>query len=284
VNNIYQDHLDRYKNMEDYINDKKNIYKYQTAEDYLILNNKNSETKKMAKQSKSKILWFDSKDIPADWDLRLLGKHNKENVAAALKVADIFDLDLKKVRQVCEDFKSVKNRLEPIDEIDGVLFVNDTTSTTPIATQAAIDAFDEFPIILIAGGNDKNLEIQDLAKDAANRTKGVFLLAGTGTPKFKEKIKYFGGTMIADVYENMGKCVKDAFEASEVGDVILLSPGFSSFGLFKNEFDRGEQFKKAVKKLKTKEKGRGDKEIATQFGKVLWGRHGSTEIDKADIR
>jgi len=284
VTNIYQDHLDRYKNMKEYINDKKNIFKYQTADDYLILNNKNLETKKMAKEAKSNVLLFESRDIPADWDLRLLGKHNKENVAAALKVADIFDLDFKKVRQVCEKFKTVENRLEPIDEIDGVLFVNDTTSTTPVAAQAAIDAFDEFPIILIAGGNDKNLEIQDLAKDAANRTKSVFLLAGTGTPKFKEKIEYFGGKMIADVYDNMEKCVKDAFEASEVGDVILLSPAFSSFGLFKNEFDRGEQFKKAVEKLKPKEKGRGDKEIETQFGKVLWGRHGSNEIDKADIR
>ncbi len=237
----------------------------------------------MAQEAVSQIHWFQAKDIPADWDLKLLGEHNKENVAAALKVADIFKLDLKKVRQVCEKFQGVENRQEPVAEIDGVLFVNDTTSTTPIATQAALDAFVEFPIILIAGGNEKNIDFTDLAKDVATRTKDIFLLAGTGTAEFKKKIIKYGKEPV-DIYDNMEKAVKDAFEASEVGDVILLSPGFASFGLFKNEYDRGEQFKKAIKKLKSKEKGRGKQELETQWGKILWGRHGSTERDNDEIR
>jgi len=283
VTNIYEDHLNRYKNMTEYINDKKNIYKFQKKTDYLILNNSNAETKKMAKEAKSQISWFEAKNIANDWDLKLLGEHNKENVAAALKVADIFNLDYKKVRKACENFQGVENRLEPIAEIDGVLFVNDTTSTTPVACQAALDAFDEFPIILIAGGHDKNIDFTDLTKDVATRTKDVFLLAGSATAKFKEKIQKYGKEPV-DLYDSIGKAVQDAFEASEVGDVILLSPGFSSFGLFKNEYDRGEQFKKAVEKLKKYEKGRGKQEIETQWGKVLWGRHGSTEKDTDEIR
>lgn len=284
VTNIYPDHLNRYKNMAEYIDDKKNIYKFQTEKDQLILNNTNEETKKMSAEAKSQISWFEAKDIPDDWDLRMLGEHNKENIAAALKVAEIFNLDEKKVRKVCEKFTGVENRLEPITEIDGVLFVNDTSSTTPVALQVALKAYDEFPIILIAGGNDKKINSNDAAKDVATRTKGVFLLAGTATPEFRKQIEYYGNDKVADVYEDMKKAVNDAFEISEVGDVILLSPGFSSFGLFKNEYDRGEQFRKAVQKLKSKEKGRGDQKIETQFGKVLWGRHGSTEKDKDEIR
>jgi len=284
VTNIYPDHLNRYKNMEEYIEDKKNIYKFQKKSDYLILNNTNAETKKMNQQADSKILWFEKDDIPADWDLKILGNHNKENVAAALQVADIFNLNQQAVRKACEQFVGVENRLEPIAEIDGVLFVNDTTSTTPVATQAAIDALDEFPILLIAGGNDKNIEFDDFAKDISSRTKSIFLLAGTATSEFKKKIEKYGGEMIASIYEDMEKAVNDAFQASEVGDVILLSPGFASFGLFKNEYDRGEQFIKAVKKLKKHEKGRGKQQLETQFGKILWGRHGSTEKDTDEIR
>jgi len=282
--NIYPDHLNRYKNMAEYIEDKKNIYKYQKKSDFLILNNTNTETKKMGQEADSKVLWFEKNDIPADWDLKILGNHNKENVAAALQVADIFDLDSKAVRKVCEQFLGVENRLEPVAEIDGVLFVNDTTSTTPVATQAALDALADFPTLLIAGGNDKNIDFDELAKDVSSRTKSIFLLAGTATAEFKKKIEHYGGEMIAAIYENMEKAVNDAFEASEVGDVILLSPGFASFGLFKNEYDRGEQFKKAVKKLQNKEKGRGKQELETQFGKILWGRHGSTEKDTDEIR
>lgn len=243
VTNIYEDHLNRYKSMAEYIDDKKNIYKFQKKTDYLILNNTNAETKKMAKESDAQISWFEAKDIAEEWDLKLLGEHNKENVAAALQVADIFKLDSKKVRQVCEKFQGVENRLEPVAEIDGVLFVNDTTSTTPVATQAALKTFSEFPIILIAGGNEKNIDFTDLAKDVATNTKDVFLLGGSATAKFKEKIQKYGKEPV-DLYDNMEKAVEDAFEASEVGDVILLSPGFSSFGLFKNEYDRGEQFKR----------------------------------------
>jgi len=284
VTNIYEDHLNRYKNMKEYIKDKKNIYKFQTDEDYLILNNENLETKKMAKKAKAQILWFDAETVPRDWDLKILGKHNKENVAAALKVADIFNLDLKQVRKVCEDFKTVENRLEPIAKIDGVVFINDTTSTTPVATQAALDAYQDFPIILIAGGADKNLDFENLAKNISTRTKACFLLAGSATPNFKKRVEYYGGEFVADVFDNMEKAVQAAFETSEVGDVILLSPGFASFGLFKNEFDRGDQFKKAVEKLKKFEQGRGDQELELRGGEVLYGRHGSTEIDTDEIR
>lgn len=283
VTNIYPDHLNRYKDMEEYIADKKNIYEFQKKSDHLILNGKNAETKKMGQEARSSVYWFEADDIPADWDLKLLGEHNKENVAAALKVAKIFDLDEKKARRVCENFRGVENRLEPIAEIDGVLFVNDTTSTTPVALQAALKAFDDFPIILIAGGNDKKLDSKQAAKDAATKAKAIFLLQGTATAEFKKSIESFGGEP-ADVYDNLTKCVGDAFETSESGDVILFSPGFASFGLFKNEFDRGDKFKQAVKKIRKNVKSNAGQKIETRWGQVLWGRHASTKRDTDEIR
>ncbi|HUT22148.1 MAG TPA: UDP-N-acetylmuramoyl-L-alanine--D-glutamate ligase [Candidatus Bipolaricaulota bacterium] len=268
VTNIYPDHLNRYANMAEYIEDKKNIYKYQRQTDCLILNAKNEETKKMADETQAQIIWFDDESVRPDWDLKLLGVHNKENVGAALKVAEIFELDIKKVREVCENFKGVENRLEKIAKIDGVTFVNDTTSTTPVAGQAALKAYQDFPIILIAGGADKKLDLSDLAKDIAENVKACFLLEGTATAELKKQIEAFGGDDVAGIYDNMDKAVADAFESSEVGDVILLSPSLASFGLFKNEFDRGDKFRQAVNKLKSLEAGRGEQQIETQFGEV----------------
>lgn len=247
ITNIYPDHLNRYKNMREYIKDKKIIFKYQNKDDFLVLNKENPYTKKMAKEAKAKIAWFSKDDFPPDWKLRLLGEHNRENAAAAYSVGEIFKLYSQWMRPVFETFRGVEYRLEEIAEIDGVKYINDTTSTIPQAAMAALRAFRR-PIILLAGGASKNLDLSGLAKEIVKKTKAVVLLEGTATDRLESLInRSRGEEKILGRFSNFKKAVLAARKAAKKGDVILLSPGCASFGMFKNEYDRGEQFNKVVK-------------------------------------
>ena len=171
--------------MKKYVDDKKQIYKKQTKDDYLILNKDNKYSKEFAKGAKSKIIWFSSKDFPKNWKLNIVGEHNKENVAAALKVAEILKIPKAKVKKAVEGFKGVEHRLQFIKSVDGIKFYNDTTSTTPVALEKALYAFDQSSyakasedkkLILIGGGKNKGLPLKDAAKaplDAASSCDSI---------------------------------------------------------------------------------------------------------------
>jgi len=248
--NIFPDHLNRYKGMKDYIADKKLIYQNQTKNDFLIINQDNLATKKLAAEAKSKTMLFSAADVPKNWQLNILGQHNLENIAAAIKVAKIFKIKTPTIKKVIENFRGVEHRLELVKTIKGINFINDTTSTTPVAGQKALAAVDK-PIILIAGGAQKNLDLTDFAKDIVKKVKAVILLSGTATPDLKNKIiKFKGQDKIQGEFLNFKAAIKKAYSLADTSDTVLLSPGCSSFGLFINEFDRGEQFKRIVKNLK----------------------------------
>lgn len=248
--NIYPDHLNKGQTMTEYINDKKNIFKYQSKDDYLVLNKQHPVTKKMASQVNSKLIWFEKKQVPKSWKIKLLGEHNLENIAAAINVAKIFKVKQKDIKQVIERFKDVEHRLEYVRTISGVDYYNDTTSTTPVAGQKALAAIKK-PVVLIAGGATKKLNLSDFAKDIVKKTKAVILLEGTATDELEQGIiKYKGKELIAGRFDNFKKAVLKAQQLANTGDVVLLSPGCASFGMFVNEYDRGEQFKRIVEKLK----------------------------------
>lgn len=234
ITTIFPDHLDRYKNFKDYIAAKKPIFKYQKKKDILVLNYTNPYTRQFALSASSKIYFF-----------------KNSNVAAALVVARIFKIPKKNIEKVLSDFKGVPHRQELIDRKKGVKYINDTTATVPQSVVLAINTFKKrFPdsrIILIAGGLDKKLNYKDLAKEIQKKVDYLLLLPGTASNKLKKGLK-----KLSNVYcvNSMEKAVKKAAEKSKKGDIVLLSPGAASFNLFKNEFDRGEQFIKAVKKLK----------------------------------
>ena len=248
--NIYPDHMNSYKNMHDYVADKKNIFLFQKKTDFCIINENNPYTKKMAPEIKSKKIWFSKKDVPNKWDLRLLGAHNYENVAAALAVGKALGLKKEQMREPICAFTGLEHRLEFVKEINGISFINDTTSTTPIAGQKALSAVEK-SILLIAGGATKNLNLKDFAKSIAKNVKGVVLLEGSATDELERDIKYFKGEhLILGRFNNFKEAIERAYSHSFPGDTILLSPGCASFGMFKNEFDRGEQFKKIVNQLK----------------------------------
>ncbi len=249
ITNIFPDHLNYYKTMAAYVNDKKAIYKYQTANDYLILNKDNPYSKVFAEEAKSKIFWFSAKDVPSSWHLKIRGNHNLANIAAAIKVAEIFEIKLGKMEKVVENFQGLPNRLELVREYKGIKYYNDTTATTPDAVIAALKSFDQ-KVVLLAGGTDKKLEFKQLAQEIKNKVKCLILFEGTATQKLARELKKNKFDKTTIFVDSMAEAFKQAKYILKQGDVFLLSPGAASFGMFINEFDRGKQFKKLVLKIK----------------------------------
>ncbi len=278
VTNIYPDHLNTYKNMAEYVAAKKNIFACQNKNDFLILNGENSETKKW--KGFGRTIYFSKKDA-AKYKTNLLGGHNLENIAAALAVAKIFQVPEAIVKKVLREFKGLPDRQELVAEIRGVKYINDTTATSPDGAIAALRTFgNQTPpnlplskgrkrrgaspslvkeglgavdknnknIILIAGGKDKELDYGEMSKETPKYCKAVILFPGTATDKIKPIIH--NTCYIIQNADSMADAVKKASTLAKRGDIVILSPGAASFGLFKNEFDRGEKFKKAVKNIK----------------------------------
>lgn len=249
ITNIYPDHLNRYSSLEEYITDKKAIFKYQAKKDFLIINQENKIIRKIARDAKSQLVWFQADDLPLDWRLRLPGRHNQANAAAAYQTGKILGLYPQWMRPVLETFQGVSFRLEKVAEIDGVKYINDTTSTTPEAAIAALDSLVE-PIILLAGGASKNLDLDQLAEAIVKKTKAVALLEGTATDELETSIKRKNGTnKILGRFDDLKTAVAAARKIAQAGEVILLSPGCASFGMFVNEYDRGQKFNQIVKEL-----------------------------------
>lgn len=276
ITNLMPDHLNRYKNMADYAEAKKIIFKYQKPSDFIILNKDNPTTREIGCEVKSQRYWFSKKYFKEEngsyvqnniiyfrrdgiqeritniSGIKLKGEHNLENVLAAVTVAKISGIPTKKIIDVLKRYKGLENRQELIRTLRGVEFYNDTTATTPDAVIAALKTIGDKSrknIILICGGSDKGLDYKEMVKLIRKKVKFLILLKGKATEKitasFKKDEKDF-----YKVFNKMKEAVRVAFDQAERGDVVLLSPGAASFGLFVNEFDRGDQFVKAVKGLK----------------------------------
>lgn len=274
VTNIMRDHLNTYEGMEDYAEAKAQIFRHQKPDDVVVLNADDEYGARWMKEAPSKVLSVSAKSKKADarltketleWtdpktgkqeailkrqDLRLLGDHNAMNVLQASLLSRSVGATVSAIKKVAREFKGVPDRLEQIADIKGIKIINDTTSTTPDATIAAIRALAPISnkIHLIAGGADKELEFGQLAKELKKNKVSVTLFDGTAYPVFSKALDKAGVG-----YQKMTS-LKDAvafhFKNARKGDCVLLSPGCASFGMFKNEFDRGGQFKSIVKKLK----------------------------------
>jgi UDP-N-acetylmuramoylalanine--D-glutamate ligase len=273
ITNVMRDHLNTYPSYKAYQRAKAMIFKHQQKNDYIILNRDNKITRKMGKSVPSQRFWFSFKEFKEEngsmiksekmifrqngrvWrvadkkDLLLPGRHNLANALAAMAAAKILRVACAKVRQGFREFKGLDSRQELIKTKKGVKYYNDTTATTPDAGLAALKTLSSGKnIILIAGGADKKLVYNDWAKAVKKYCKEIILLEGAATKKMikemkKSKIK---PNMVVD---SMPRAVKAASRLAEKGDVVLLSPAAASFGLFRNEFDRGDRFKKAVRNL-----------------------------------
>jgi UDP-N-acetylmuramoylalanine--D-glutamate ligase len=262
--NFLSDHLNYYMKvskdekeaMQKYFDDKAKIFINQKTTDFLVLNSsikkeiqkryKNHKTNKsLFGQVKSKIILTDEKQIK-NWKFKIKGEHNIQNILQAIEVVKIFGIDLRKIKKAVENFSGVEGRQQFIKDYKGIKIYNDTTATTPDATVVALKSLGDKKrknIVLIMGGADKKLDMSSLVKEIPKWCKKVILLAGTGTEKLDGKID---GVLV----KNLRDGLLEALRYAKRGDILVLSPAFASFGMFKNEFDRGDQFNKLVKKLK----------------------------------
>lgn len=246
ITNIYPEHLNHYKTLRDYIEDKKNIFRYQSKKDYLILNKNSDYTKEFKREANSQILLFESDLVPGTWQLKLKGEHNRENIAAAIAVSKILNLSQKSIKKSIENFTPLPYHLERIRLLNGVTFINDGVSTTPEATIAAIKSFNK-PLLLILGGNDKLLDFSGLGRLIDKKARAVFLMKGTATPKIKKAISK--KNLIKGSYDNFKDTIGACYQFAQSGDFILFSPAATSFNWFNNIYHRSQEFEKIVKNL-----------------------------------
>lgn len=250
--NFYPDHFNYYNGEEDYLYDKSAIFLYQKKDDFLILNKRFSWILKKFRPA-SHIVFFSRNDFKQD--LKIPGDHNKENASAVLKLSEILGFEKDKVLEILTNFKGVPYRLEKIGVYKDVIFINDSTSTTPIACCVAIESFKGEKIYLIMGGNSKNLPFDNLLEKLSYVEK-IFLLKGSFTDEiYPYLIKKYKEKVHTEIFQDLKKAVLKAFEfAKTTGGIILFSPSATSFSLFRNEFERAKVFNKIVKEVIQNEK------------------------------
>ncbi|NLM17945.1 MAG: UDP-N-acetylmuramoyl-L-alanine--D-glutamate ligase [Candidatus Riflebacteria bacterium] len=269
ITNFYENHLDRYATYQEYIDAKKNIYKNMTADDWLVLNGNQPIMLEIAQEAHCRIAWFgkpllnsspslttqDSHFIYTDSQnkqtklfpvsaVKLLGEHNIENVMCALLAAILAGTDPERTEEPVTTFGGVEHRLEWVHEKDGRIFINDSKGTNCKASETALKACNQ-PIILLAGGRDKGTRLSDWVQTVRNRAKKVILF-GEAANRFRAALE---GQIPLKTVKNLEQAIKTAYDESEKGDTILLSPACSSYDEFSNFEERGDFFKKTVKAL-----------------------------------
>lgn len=269
VTNLAPNHLDVHKDMQEYIDAKKNIFLRQTEEDVLILNRDNAITASFAPEGRGSVRWFSRKEalsegvylkdgviyedgnaIMSQTEILLPGIHNVENYMAA--IAAVKGLaSYEDIRYVARSFGGVEHRIELVRVKDGVSYYNDSIASSPSRTIAGLRSFDK-KLILIAGGYDKHVPFDELGEEIAQRVKILICTGDTG-PKIKAAVLQAASYAkdcpkiidVADFYEAVHTAAREA----TAGDAVILSPAGPAFDKFKNFMVRGAEFKKTVQEL-----------------------------------
>lgn len=241
--NFYPDHQNYYNGMDDYFADKANIFKNQNSGDDLIIYEQVHE--RVVNEDFKSDLFIVRDDNLADLDLKIPGRHNIVNASLALAAANSLEIPMDLARKSLESFSGVEGRLQFVKDIDGVFIYNDNNATSPDATIAGLRALGE-EIILIMGGADKSLDMSGLVKEIKDRVSICVLLPGSGTDLVSEDIS---GAVTTYEAKDLEEAMKIAIDNSSTGQSILFSPAFASFGLFKNEYDRNDQFLNILEKI-----------------------------------
>lgn len=272
---ITSEHLDYHKDVNEYVEAKRNILKHQTEADFAIINRDYPASNESDISGAGKVYFISREreveegcfalgnqiilrvkgnDLPIidTRELLLRGDHNHENVCAATLAAYLAGVRINAIAQVLKTFKGLEHRLELVDKINDVEYYNDSFSTTPETAIAAIESFKN-PEILILGGSSKSSDFTQLGEIIGKR-ENIKAILGVGEEwlQIKSKIKnQKSNLMIIEGADSMEKIVLAASKIAQPGDVVLLSPACASFDMFKNYKDRGQQFKNEVLKLKS---------------------------------
>ena len=274
ITNIYPDHMNRYRDMDEYIEDKKVIFQSQANGSSAVFNRDDPHQRPFSRMTRAKAYTFSCRPLPKNQEgaflagekgfvrlggveeeilperLKVLGPHNRLNLLASGLVLRLFGLPSDVVRTSMGGFNGIEHRLELFAEHRHTRFYNDSAATIPHATVEALRSVPQ-PIILITGGTDKNLDFSPLL-EVIDIPEHIILLRGSATDKIirllEEKALSYTGP-----HRSMREAVTEAFQMAEKGSSVVLSPGCTSFEMFQNEFDRGKQYKELVLSLIDKE-------------------------------
>ena len=256
ITNLTPNHLDRHGTFEAYCAAKENLFKYQPLNPdcpaVSIFNGEDAITSKWfddySKQTGRKCIVFSADDVTDDIAevFTLAGRMNRSNLAAAMAVAGQFNISGETMRLAASTFKGLADRLELVAEVNGIKWYNDSISTTPDSSIAALEAFDE-PAIIIAGGYDKKLPFDDLGRKIAERAKAAILIGETAD-KIAQCINDDSSVTVRTA-GSMAEAVRLASEIAAPGDVVLMSPACASYDMFDNYRHRGKVFIDLVKLL-----------------------------------
>ena len=271
ITNILPDHQNSYNSMDEYVEDKKLIYKGQTDKQITLCPYDDLYGKSFYSETEAEGIYFSKSVLPGgikgafldregygfysdgskkvqilDKDLSLKGEHNRLNLLTAASALYLFGIKPEIIRKTLSVFKGIPDRMEFVAEKNGIAFYNDTTATIPEAAAAAVSSF-KTGVRLIAGGTDKELDFSILSS-LKGKTEMIYLLEGTGTDKIIPVLEE-AGIVFKGPYSSLSASFKDAFSDADAGDKIIMSPGCTSFGMFKNEFERGEAFRELVRSI-----------------------------------
>lgn len=268
--NLTPDHLNRHKTMENYKAAKLNLFKNQDKKDIAVINYDDLELRESAKNLKGNVIYFSRKEILDQGvfvenekivfakgvtkkevisidEIYIPGKHNLENALAATAISIAMDVEIDTIVHTLKTFKGVAHRVEAVDIINGVKFVNDSKATNSDAAIKALEAI-ETPILLLAGGLDKGTEFDDFINAFNGKVKHLFVYGETAEKLLEtaNRLNFKSVTKVNDLEE----AVNAAYNISIAGDTILLSPACASWDMYKNFELRGEHFKDIVSKLR----------------------------------
>jgi len=278
VLNITPNHLDRHGTMDAYIAAKRSIVAHQSAEDVAVLGYDDANARALALETPAKPYFFsggaevdagafktngeltlrmndvDREICKAD-DVRLLGRHNLLNILAASVLANLVGVPLEAIQEVATTFTGVEHRLEFVREIDGVRWYDDSIATAPERSIAALRSFEE-PIVLLAGGRDKDLPWDAFAEETVRKVRWLVTFGEAG-PMIAEKVEEVGAGRRSEkerlegvvTVSDLAEAVEEAAYRVRAGDVVLLSPGGTSFDAFQDFAARGRRFQELVRRL-----------------------------------
>lgn len=272
VLNITPNHLDRFS-WEDYKLLKSNLIRYQEASDIAVLGYDDAEARKLAGMARGRLVWFTmGSTAPGDavfvkggiatarWNgveeplfslssVLLRGRHNQENALAAAAVALAAGVSPDAIACAVGSFRGVQHRLEPVAEVAGAKYYNDSIATTPERTLAGLRSFEE-RIVLLLGGRDKKLPLEEMAREALERCRGIVLF-GEAAGLLAEALGREANSRNVPVIRvsSLEQAVRTASEIALPGDVVLLAPACTSYDAYENFERRGEHFRALVRQL-----------------------------------